>query len=183
MIFGLDRLFGGPKPAQAPEELGYKPNAATAYLMDYLQNGSKFSSANEEFRNSLNSTLDKGTGWNVVQTTFAPMMSRFGNEGEIGSLYNAARLAGAADNPNELRNFTSQYLAMTPAGQEQDMTPYYNNQGRLGPTVRRADGTYGGQDVFLGDEEKYKAADAITNAGNKVALNYLAKLGAKGGFS
>ena len=183
MIFGLDKLFGGGKSAESPKQLGYEPNEATQYLMDYLQGGSKFSSSNEEFRNSLNSTLGQDVGLNVVQTTFAPMMSRYGNEGEIGSLYNAARLAGAADNPNELRNFTSQYLAMTPAGQEQDMTPYYANQGRLGPTVRRADGTYGGQDVFLGDEEKYKAADAITNAGNKVALNYLAKLGAKGGFS
>ena len=180
MIFGL---FGGNKPAQAPEELGYKPNAATEHLMNYLQDGSKFSSANEKFRDSLNSTLGQDVGLNVVQTTFAPMMSRYGNEGEIGSLYNAARLAGAADNPNELRNFTSQYLAMTPAGQQQDMTPYYNNQSYLGPTIRNEDGTYGGQDVFLGDEEKYKAADAIMNAGNKVASNYLAKLGAKGGFA
>ena len=180
MIFGL---FGGNKPAQAPKQLGYEPNAATEYLMDYLQDGSKFSSANEEFRDSLNSTLGQDVGLNVVQTTFAPMMSRYGNKEEIDSLYNAARLAGAADNPNELRNFTSQYLAMTPAGQQQDMTPYYNNQSYLGPTIRNEDGTYGGQDVFLGDEEKYKAADATMNAANKVASNYLAKLGAKGGFS
>ena len=179
MIFGL---FGGNKPAQAPKQLGYD-NSATEYLRKYLEGGSKFSTANEEFRDSLNSTLGEDVGRNVVQTTFAPMMSRFGNEGEIDSLYNYARLAGAADNPNELRNFTSQYLAMTPAGQEQDMTPYYGNQSYLGPTIRREDGTYGGQDVFLGDEEKYAAADATMNAANKVASNYLAKLGAKGGFS
>jgi hypothetical protein len=55
MIFGL---FGGNKPAQAPKQLGYEPNEATEYLMNYLQDGSKFSSANEEFRDNLTSTLD-----------------------------------------------------------------------------------------------------------------------------
>ncbi len=183
MIFGLDKLFGGGQSAQAPKELGYEPNEATQYLMDYLQNGSKFASSNEAFRDNLTSTLGQDVGVNVVQSTFAPMMSRYGSEGEINSLYNSARLAGAADNANELRNFTSQYLAMTPAGQEQDMSPYRNNQSYLGPTIRREDGTYGGQDVFLGDKKKYAAANKTMDAANEVASNYLSKLGAKGGFS
>ena len=180
MIFGL---FGGNKPAESPEELGYEPNEATQYLMDYLQDGSKFTSSNEAFRDSLGETIGEDVGRNVVQGAFAPLMNRLGRAGEVGYLYDTARRAGAADNPNELRNFTSQYLAMTPAGQEQDMTPYYNNQSYYGPTIRREDGTYGGQDVFLGDKEKYAAADATVNAANKAAANYLAKLGAKGGFA
>jgi len=180
MIFG--GLFGN-KPAQAPQQLGYEPNDATQYLMDYLQNGSKFSSSNEAFRDNLNSTLGQDVGVNVVQGAFAPMMSRYGDEGEINSLYNAARLAGAADNANELRNFTSQYLAMTPAGQEQDMSPYYNNQSYLGATVRKADGTYGGQRVFGDNEEMYTKAKNLIGTSTDLAQNYLAKLGAKGGFS
>ena len=180
MIFGL---FGSNKSAESPKELGYEPNEATQYLMDYLQNGSKFSSSNEAFREGLNSTLGQDVGVNVVQSAFAPMMSRYGSEGEINSLYNSARLAGAADNANELRNFTSQYLAMTPAGQQQDMSPYYNNQARLGPTIRREDGTYGGQDVFLGDKKKYEAANKTMDAANDLAANWLGRLGAKGGFS
>ena len=179
MIFG----FGGNKPAESPKELGYEPNEATQYLMDYLQNGSKFASSNEAFRKGLNSTLSQDVGVNVVQGAFAPMMSRYGNEEEINSLYNAARLAGAADNPNELRNFTSQYIAMSPAGQERDMTPYDINKARLGPTIIREDGTYGGQDVFLGDKKKYAAANKTMDAANDLAANWLGRLGAKGGFS
>jgi hypothetical protein len=179
MIFGLFEN----KSAQSPEQLGYDPNPATDYLINYLEDGSKFSTANEAFRDSLDETIGEDVGRNVVQGAFAPLMNRLGRAGEVGYLYDTARRAGAADNPNELRNFTSQYLAMTPAGQEQDMTPYYNNQSYYGPTIRREDGTYGGQDVFLGDEEKYAAADATVNAANKAAANYLAKLGAKGGFA
>ena len=50
MIFGL---FGGNKPAESPEQLGYEPNEATQYLMDYLQNGSKFSSSNEDAQDGV----------------------------------------------------------------------------------------------------------------------------------
>jgi hypothetical protein len=180
MIFGL---FGGNKPAESPEQLGYEPNEATQYLMDYLQNGSKFSSSNEAFRDNLNSTLGTERGVNVVGAAFAPQMSRYGSEEEINSLYNAARLAGAADNPNELRNFTSQYLAMTPAGQAQDMSPYYNNQSYLGATARDAKGEYVGQRVFGNNEEMYTKAKDLIGTSTDLAQNYIAKLGAKGGFS
>ncbi len=183
MIFGL---FGGNKPAETPKQLGYETPEGLEYLQNYIQNDSKFADMNSAFRDGLNSTIGSDVGRNVVQNSFSPLMSRFGSDEEINYLYDAAERAGAADNPNELRNFTSQYLAMTPEGQRQNMAPYRGNQAYLGETVRTEDGTYGGQAVFGDPElnkEMYAKAKNLIATSTDVAEGYLARLGARGGFT
>ncbi len=183
MIFGLGKLFGGGESAQTPKQLGYETPEGLQFLQNYLQNDSKFADMNSAFRDGLNSTIGSDVGRNIVQNSFSPQMSRFGSDEEISYLYDAAERAGATNNANELRNFTSQFLAMTPAGQEQDMTPYYGNQGYLGATVRNEDGTYGGQRVFGDNEEMYTKAKNLIATSTDVAEGYLARLGARGGFT
>ena len=83
MIFGL---FGGNKPAQSPQQLGYKTPEGMEFLQDYLQNDSKFEDMNSAFRDGLNSTIGSDVGRNIVQNSFSPQMSRFGTDEEISYL-------------------------------------------------------------------------------------------------
>ena len=135
------------------------------------------------FKDILNYKIGPIDAKNSIQNTLAPMLSRFGDEDEVNYLYDAADAAGVLNNPNELRQFTSQYIAMTPEGRQKDMTPYYANQASYGPTLTDEDGYYIGQDVFLGDKKKYKAVDDTINATNSLVANTLAKMGAKGTFT
>ena len=75
MIFGLFKpggLFGGPKPAESPEQLGYKPSSGMEYLMNYT--GKNFLSGGdaEDFGESIYGAIGSG---NMDQATAMAMVN------------------------------------------------------------------------------------------------------------
>ena len=158
-------------------------NTALAMFTSRIAPNDEDALRSDGFKDILNYKIGPIDARNTIQNTLAPMLSRFGDEEEVNYLYDAADRAGVLNNPNELRNFTTQYIAMTPEGRQKDMSPYYANQARLGPTLTDKDGYYIGQDVFLGDKKKYEAANRTIDAANDLAANTIARLGGKGTFT
>jgi hypothetical protein len=218
MIFGL---FGGPKPAQTPKQMGYEPSPGMEYLMNYT--GKNFFSGEDaedfgktvtgavgsgnmdqatamaylnsrirpdddyfnskNYANLLDYKLGPTKSKNMIQDELLSSVYRYGDKNEVNRIFDMADRAGVLNNPNELRNYVSQYLARTPEGISKDMSPYLANRSYMGPIVQDEEGRFKGYDVFLGDEAKYDAADNIMNQTNQFAQNTLARLGAKGGFA
>lgn len=219
MIFGW--LFGGPKKAETPKQMGYKPSPGMEYLMEYT--GKNFFSGDDakdfgqtitgavgsgnmdqatamaylnsrirpdddyfnskNYANLLDYKLGPTKSKNMIQDELLSSVYRYGDKDEVNRIFDMADRAGVRNNPNELRNYVSQYLARTPEGISKDMSPYLANRSYMGPIVQDEEGRFKGYDVFLGDEAKYDAADNIMNQTNQLAQNTLARLGAKGGFA
>ena len=158
-------------------------NTAMAMFSSRVSPNNADALRSDGFKDILNYKIGPVDAKNSIQDILVPMLSRYGDEDEVNYLYDAADRAGVLNNPNELRNFTSQYIAMTGEGRQKDMSPYDSLRTRYGPTLTDEDGYYIGQDVFLGDKKKYAAANKIMDSANDLAANTIARLGGKGTFT
>lgn len=136
----------------------------------------------KDFEDILNYKMGPTKSKNMIQDELLAGFNRYGDTAEVDRLYGQMDRAGVLNNPNEARQYLSQYMARTPEGIYKDMSPYLANRSYYGPIIQDEEGGFRGYDVFLGDEAKYEAANNIMDATNKLAQNTLARLGAKGGF-
>lgn len=157
------------------------PYTAMSMYMANVKPGEAYTS--QGFQDILNYQMGDVDAKNVIRSSFPSIMSRDPSDEEVDYLFTAAGSKGVLNDPNELSNFVSQYTAMTPEGRRKDMTPYYTNQSRYGPTVTDNEGNYKGQDIFLGDAEMYENAKDIYKTSQNLAKNTLARMGATGRFA
>ena len=136
----------------------------------------------KKFENILNYKMGPTKSKDMIQDELLAGYNRYGEEDEVERLYGQMDRAGVLNNPNEARQYLSQYMARTPEGIAKDMSPYLANRSYMGPIVQDEEGRFRGYDVFLGDEAKYEAANETINNLQSMTNNYLARLGAKGGF-
>ena len=136
----------------------------------------------KKFENILNYKMGPTKSKDMIQDELLAGYNRYGEEDEVERLYGQMDRAGVLNNPNEARQYLSQYMARTPEGIAKDMSPYLANRSYMGPIVQDEEGRFKGYDVFLGDEAKYEAANETINNLQGMTNNYLARLGAKGGF-
>jgi len=136
----------------------------------------------KEFEDILNYKMGPTKSKDMIQDELLASYNRYGEENEVERLYGQMDRAGVLNNPNEARQYLSQYMARTPEGIAKDMSPYLANRSYMGPIVQDEEGRFKGYDVFLGDEAKYEAANNTINNLQGMTNNYLARLGAKGGF-
>ena len=155
---------------------------AMAYLNSRIRpDDDYFNSKN--YANLLDYKLGPTKSKNMIQDELLANYNRYGDTTEVDRLYSQMDRAGVLNNPNEARQYLTQYMARTPEGIAKDMSPYLANRSYFGPIVQDEEGRFKGYDVFLGDEAKYEAANNIMDATNQLAQNTLARLGAKGGFA
>ena len=136
----------------------------------------------KEFEDILNYKMGPTKSKDMIQDELLASYNRYGEDDEVERLYGQMDRAGVLNNPNEARQYLSQYMARTPEGIAKDMSPYLANRSYMGPIVQDEEGRFRGYDVFLGDEAKYDAANETINNLQGMTNNYLARLGAKGGF-
>ena len=136
----------------------------------------------KDFEDILNYKMGPTKSKDMIQDELLASYNRYGEDDEVERLYGQMDRAGVLNNPNEARQYLSQYMARTPEGIAKDMSPYLANRSYMGPIVQDEEGRFRGYDVFLGDEAKYEAANETINNLQSMTNNYLARLGAKGGF-
>ena len=137
----------------------------------------------EKFENVLNYKMGQTKSKDMIQDELLGSYNRYGDEDEVNRLYGQMDRAGVLNNPNEARQYLSQFLARRPEGIAKDMSPYLSGRSYFGPIIQDEEGAFRGYDVFLGDKAKYEAASNIIDRTNQLAQNTLARMGAKGDFA
>lgn len=137
----------------------------------------------KEFEDILNYKMGPTKSKDMIQDELLGSYNRYGDREEVEQLYGQMDRAGVLNNPNEARQYLSQFLARRPEGIAKDMSPYLQNRSYFGPIIQNEEGEFRGYDVFLGDETKYAAANNIINQSQQLAQNTLARMGAKGDFA